>query len=114
MRKIRNKIKTNAGVVVDVPKQQELETKFINLFTEMGLIKQDIGKNIFELQKKEQEFAKAHKQILEQMQESYHTLDWISNLLLETAGHKPSESNNGLNPIIVDIKKRTGVGNNGN
>ena len=113
MRKIQSKAKTNIVAVTDNIKQEELETRFKSILVDMSRIKQDIGKGICELQKKEQEFAEAHKQILEQIKESYHTLDWISNLLMETAGRRSSENNNGLNPIIGDIQKTTGSGKNG-
>ncbi|MDI6738679.1 MAG: hypothetical protein QME12_09305 [Nanoarchaeota archaeon] len=85
------------------PRQEETREQLFHILEDMAKAKENIGKSICELQNKEEEFTKAHKQILEQIKESYHTLDWISNLLLETAGRKDSESNRGLNPIIADI-----------
>ena len=107
-----NKQKFNK--LMDESRKEEQKAKLFSVLKELDKTKQDIGKSICELQKKEQEFAEAHKSIMEQIKESYNALDWISNLLLETVGKKPSEDNKGLNPIIADIQKITGVGKNGN
>ena len=127
MEKIRSK--ANAIAISDNFKQQEIETKFMSILNDMTRIKRDIGKSICELQKKEQEFTEAHKHAMEQIKESYNALDWISNLLLETGKanlkHKDSGNNQGLSPIIADIRKNKGYdtinnseqqigGNNGN
>lgn len=112
MRKIKTKhkkAKANVTAVSDNFKQQELEIKFMCVLDDMIVIRKDIGKSICELQKKEQEFAEAHKRTLEQIKESYHALDWISNLLLETGKsnlkYRQQDKNNGLSPIIADICK---------
>ena len=73
MRKILTK--DNAGNISNNFKSQELGIKFMPIFEDMIRIKIDIGKSICELQKKEQEFAEAHKRTMEQIKGSYNALD---------------------------------------
>ncbi len=122
-------IKPKCNELLDESRKEEQKAKLFSVLKELDKTKKDIGKSICELQKKEQEFAEAHKHTLEQIKESYNALDWISNLLLETGkanlDHKDSGNNQGLSPIIADIRKNQGYstmnnseqqtgGNNGN